>query len=137
MNKLRIPKNHSGISKTLRLPENIVDDIIEHYNKNLKNTKFNAMFAVGSKFEAMRVKEIFDKKNALTTAVIISEDDDRNANTEQKKYVINEAKKLYKDYVILIKDKHNNYISFDEDEKIIHYFDIKDVNTIYLNNLEI
>lgn len=78
--------------------ENIVDDIIEHYNKNLKNTKFNAMFAVGSKFEAMRVKEIFDKKNALTTAVIISEDDDRNANTEQKKYVINEAKKLYKDY---------------------------------------
>ena len=27
MNKLKIPKNHSGISKTLRLPENIVDDI--------------------------------------------------------------------------------------------------------------
>ena len=25
MNKLRIPENHSGISKTLRLPENIVE----------------------------------------------------------------------------------------------------------------
>ena len=27
MNKLRIPENHSGVSKTLRLPENIVEDI--------------------------------------------------------------------------------------------------------------
>ena len=31
MNKLKIPENHSGISKTLRLPENIVEDI---QNKN-------------------------------------------------------------------------------------------------------
>ena len=53
----------------------------------------------------------------------------------KERYLI--IKKLYKDYVILIKDKNNNYISFDEDEKIIHYFGIKDVNTIYLNNLEI
>ena len=39
MNKLKIPENHSGISKTLRLPENIVDDI-----QNLsfiKNASFN------------------------------------------------------------------------------------------------
>ena len=27
MNKLKIPENHSGVSKTLRLPENIVEDI--------------------------------------------------------------------------------------------------------------
>ena len=27
MNKLKIPENHSGISKTLRLPENVVDDV--------------------------------------------------------------------------------------------------------------
>lgn len=27
MNKLKIPENHSGISKTLRLPENIVEDV--------------------------------------------------------------------------------------------------------------
>lgn len=53
----------------------------------------------------------------------------------KERYLV--IKKLYKDYVILIKDKNNNYISFDEDEKIIHYFGIKDINTIYLNNLEI
>ena len=53
----------------------------------------------------------------------------------KERYLV--IKKLYKDYVILIKDKNNNYILFNEDEKIIHYFGIKDVNTIYLNNLEI
>lgn len=39
MNKLKIPQNHSGISKTLRLPENIVDDI--QNLANLKNLSFN------------------------------------------------------------------------------------------------
>lgn len=53
----------------------------------------------------------------------------------KERYLI--IKKLYKDYVILIKDKNNNYIPFEEDLKIVNYFDIKDVNTIYLNNLEI
>ena len=53
----------------------------------------------------------------------------------KERYLV--IKKLYKDYVILIKDKNNNYISFDVDKKIIHYFGIKDVNAIYLNNLEI
>ena len=27
MNKLKIPENHSGVSKTLRLPEDIVEDV--------------------------------------------------------------------------------------------------------------
>ena len=39
MNKLKIPKNHSGISITLRLPENIVDDV--QNLANLKNLSFN------------------------------------------------------------------------------------------------
>ena len=39
MNKLKIPKNHSGISKTLRLPENIVDDI--KLLADIKNLSFN------------------------------------------------------------------------------------------------
>ena len=39
MNKLRIPQNHSGVSKTLRLPENIVDDV--QNLANLKNLSFN------------------------------------------------------------------------------------------------
>ena len=39
MNKLKIPENHSGVSKTLRLPENIVNDIQNF--ANLKNLSFN------------------------------------------------------------------------------------------------
>ena len=53
----------------------------------------------------------------------------------KERYLI--IKKLYKDYIILIKDKNNNYISFEKDTKIVNYFGIKEVNTIYLNNLEI
>ena len=39
MNRLKIPENHSGISKTLRLPENIVDYI--QSLANIKNLSFN------------------------------------------------------------------------------------------------
>lgn len=39
MNKLKIPENHSGISKTLRLPENIVEDV--QNLANIKNLSFN------------------------------------------------------------------------------------------------
>ena len=53
----------------------------------------------------------------------------------KERYLI--IKMLYKDYVVLIKNKNNNYISFEEDAKIVNYFGIKEVNTIYLNNLEI
>ena len=39
MRKLKIPQNHSGISKTLRLPENLVNDI--QILADLKNISFN------------------------------------------------------------------------------------------------
>ena len=39
MNKLKIPENHSGISKNLRLPENILDDVQNLDNQ--KNLSFN------------------------------------------------------------------------------------------------
>ena len=39
MNKLKIPENHSGVSKTLRLPENIVDDM--QSLANIKKHSFN------------------------------------------------------------------------------------------------
>ena len=39
MKKLKIPKNHSGVSKTLRLPENLVNDI--QILSDLKNVSFN------------------------------------------------------------------------------------------------
>ena len=39
MNKLKIPENHSGVSKTLRLPENIVEDV--QHLADLKNLSFS------------------------------------------------------------------------------------------------
>ncbi len=39
MRKLKIPQNHSGISKTLRLPENLVNHI--QILSDLKNISFN------------------------------------------------------------------------------------------------
>ena len=39
MNSRKIPENHSGISKTLRLPEDIVEEI--QNLANLKNLSFN------------------------------------------------------------------------------------------------
>ena len=39
MNSLKIPENHSGMSKTLRLPEDIVEEI--QNLANLKNLSFN------------------------------------------------------------------------------------------------
>ena len=48
MNKLKIPKNHSGISKTLRLPEDIVDEIQKISDK--KNLSFNKVVIEFLKF---------------------------------------------------------------------------------------
>ena len=39
LQKLKIPKNHSGITKTLRLPENLINDI--QILADLKNLFFN------------------------------------------------------------------------------------------------
>lgn len=39
MKKLEIQKNHSGVSKTLRLPENLVEDI--QILSDMKNISFN------------------------------------------------------------------------------------------------
>lgn len=39
MNKLKIPENHSGVSKTLRLPEDIVEQV--QLLADLKNLSFN------------------------------------------------------------------------------------------------
>lgn len=48
MKKLIIPENHSGISKTLRLPENIVDEIQLISDK--KNLSFNRVVIEFLKF---------------------------------------------------------------------------------------
>ena len=48
MKKLRIPENHSGVSKTLRLPEDIVDEIQKISDK--KNLSFNKVVIEFLKF---------------------------------------------------------------------------------------
>ena len=48
MKKLRIPENHSGISNTLILPEDIVDEIQKISDK--KNLSFNKVVIEFLKF---------------------------------------------------------------------------------------
>ncbi len=48
MRKLKIPENHSGVSKTLRLPEDIVDEIQKIADK--KNLSFNKVVIEFLKF---------------------------------------------------------------------------------------
>ena len=59
MNKLKIPENHSGISKTLRLPENVVDDI--QNLANIKKLSFNKVVISLLKFSLDNLDEK-DKK---------------------------------------------------------------------------
>ena len=44
MNKLKVPEGHTGISKTLRLPENIVNNV--QNLSNMKNISFNRTIIV-------------------------------------------------------------------------------------------
>lgn len=60
MNKLRIPENHSGVSKTLRLPENIVDDI--QNLANIKNLSFNKIVITLLEFSLNNLDESDRKK---------------------------------------------------------------------------
>ncbi len=60
MNKLKIPENHSGVSKTLRLPENIVDEI--QNLANLKNLSFNKVVISLLEFSLNNLDEEDKKK---------------------------------------------------------------------------
>lgn len=60
MNKLKIPENHSGVSKTLRLPENIVEDI--QNLANIKNLSFNKIVITLLEFSLNNLDENDRKK---------------------------------------------------------------------------
>ena len=60
MNKLKIPENHSGISKTLRLPENIVEDI--QSLANIKNLSLNKVVISLLNFSLQNLDENDKKK---------------------------------------------------------------------------
>lgn len=55
MNKLKIPENHSGVSKTLPLPENIADDV--QNLANLKNLSFNRTIITLLEFSLSNLEE--------------------------------------------------------------------------------
>lgn len=55
MNKLKIPENHSGITKTLRLPEDIVNDV--QNLANLKNQSFNKIIITLIEFSLENLDE--------------------------------------------------------------------------------
>ena len=61
MNKLKIPENHSGVSKTLRLPENIVEDI--QNLANIKNLSFNKIVISLLEFSLSNLDENDKKKD--------------------------------------------------------------------------
>lgn len=60
MNKLRIPENHSGVTKTLRLPENIVNNV--QSLATLKNLSFNRVVITLLEFGLSNLDEN-DKKD--------------------------------------------------------------------------
>ena len=60
MNKLKIPENHSGVSKTLRLPENMVEDI--QNLANIKNLSFNKIVITLLEFSLSNLDENDRKK---------------------------------------------------------------------------
>ena len=60
MNKLKIPENHSGISKTLRLPENIVDEV--QILSDMKGNSFNKTIISLVEFALSNIDEN-DRKN--------------------------------------------------------------------------
>ena len=55
MNTLKIPENHSGVSKRLRLPEDIVDDV--QNLANLKNLSFNKTIITLIEFSLQNLDE--------------------------------------------------------------------------------
>lgn len=60
MKKLKIPENHSGITKTLRLPEDIVDNIQDIADK--KNLSFNKVIIEFLKFGLENFEDEEDEK---------------------------------------------------------------------------
>ena len=59
MSKLKIPENHSGISKTLRLPDNVIEDVQKLADN--KNLSFNRTVIALLKYSLENLDES-DKK---------------------------------------------------------------------------
>lgn len=99
-NKYRV--NEKVINESEQRLIDLAKDIANHYKKNLENTELNAMLAVSSKYQALKMKEIFDVyHHSLKTEVVISSEfpegeDDKDS--EKKRYAADKWKELYGKY---------------------------------------
>lgn len=123
----------------------LASDIAKHYEKNLKGTNFNSMLAVSSKFQALKMKEIFDEYHNLETEVIISSEASENEEdeiTENKKYVSKKWKELYGKYTnderkyndeIIKKFKSGNIDTLIVVDKLLTGFDAPKAQVLYMD----
>ena len=123
----------------------LASDIFNHYDKNLKNTNFNAMLAVSSKYQALKMKEIFDAYHNLETEVIISSESTENEedeNSENKKYVYKKWNELYGKYTnnerkyteeIIKKFKDGNIDILIVVDKLLTGFDAPKAQVLYMD----
>src|SRR6185437_4507570 len=81
----------SNIASSERRLEMIALDINEHFKQNVQGTGFNAMLATGSKYEAVKYHEIFERFGDIKSAFVISAPDTREGFSEldntNKQYV--------------------------------------------------
>lgn len=117
--------NKNTINRSEQRLIKLADNIFNHYEKNLKDTLFNAMLAVSSKYQALKMKEIFDENyHDLKTEVVISSESsecEEDKINENKKYVSKKLKELYGEYNDYVKYTDNiikNFKNGEEDNKI-------------------
>ena len=120
-------------------------DIAKHYEKNLKDTNFNSMLAVSSKFQALKMKEIFDEYHNLETEAVISSEaseSEEDEITENKKYVSKKWKELYGKYTnderkytdeIIKKFKDGNIDILIVVDKLLTGFDAPKAQVLYMD----
>ena len=85
MNKLKIPENHSGISKTLRLPENIVEDV--QNLANLKNLSFNKTIISLLEFSLENLDDTYKKVQEYKTKQYLNICQRSCRHLEQSSYI--------------------------------------------------
>lgn len=114
--------NENTINRSEQRLIKLADDIFNHYEKNLKGTVFNSMLALSSKYQAVKMKEIFDETyhNLKTDFVISSEsfeceEDKISAN---KKYVSTKFKEYYGEYNDYPENIIEQFKTAEEDNKI-------------------
>lgn len=94
--------NENTINRSEQRLIKLADNIFNHYKDNLKGTVFNAMLAVSSKYQAVKMKAIFDETyHDLKTEFVISSESlecEEDKISDNKKYVSAKLKEYYGEY---------------------------------------